>query len=76
METGYDSKHDRQFISMNGKHYRRSLQLKRRVRRLDDLFDRYVIESYNEGYAARIIAAKAKCRNMLGIYLECMIYEA
>ena len=63
-------------ISMNEAHYLRCLQLKRRIKRLDLLFDDYVrAGEYRRNYAQRIIDLKTKIRTAISMRLECSIYE-
>ena len=63
-------------ISMNESHYLRCLQLKRRIKRLDLLFNDYVqAGKYHSNYCQRIIDLKTRIRTEISIMLECSIYE-
>lgn len=61
-------------FSMSEKLYNRCLTLKARLKKLDNLFFTYVEEDkFEAGYCQRIIDAKDKCRNELGIYLGILL---
>ena len=63
-------------ISMQDKYYERCLQLKRRIKRLDLLFNDYVqAGKYHSNYCQRIIDLKTRIRKEISIMLECTIYE-